>query len=57
MTVDVATRVAMVWPPLALVNRGVSPLRAEPDDRAELVDEAQHFEGKRTSPNTERRSS
>src|SRR5438046_2316370 len=44
MTVDVATRVAMVWPPLALVNRGVAPLRAEPDDAAELVDEAQHFE-------------
>jgi hypothetical protein len=34
----------MVWPPLGLVNRGVAPLRAEPEDGAELVDEAQHFE-------------
>ena len=41
MTVAPATRVAMVWPPHGLVNRGVVPLRAEPDDAAELVDEAQ----------------
>jgi cell wall-associated NlpC family hydrolase len=34
----------MVWPPLGLVNRGVAPLRALPDDSAELVDEARHFE-------------
>jgi hypothetical protein len=34
----------MVWPPQGLVNRGVAPLRAEPDDAAELVDEAHHFE-------------
>ncbi|HEX6061015.1 MAG TPA: NlpC/P60 family protein [Candidatus Limnocylindria bacterium] len=40
MTVVPATRVSMVWPPLGLVNRGVAPLRAEPDDEAELVDEA-----------------
>jgi gamma-D-glutamyl-L-lysine dipeptidyl-peptidase len=38
------TRVAMVWPPHGLVNRGLAPLRAEPDDAAELVDEAQGFE-------------
>jgi hypothetical protein len=44
MSVASATRVAMVWPPLGLVDRGVAPLRAEPDDAAELVDEAQHFE-------------
>jgi gamma-D-glutamyl-L-lysine dipeptidyl-peptidase len=44
MSVVPATRVAMVWPPHGLVNRGVAPLRAEPDDAAELVDEAQHFE-------------
>ena len=40
MTVAPATRVSMVWPPHGLVNRGVAPLRAEPDDAAELVDEA-----------------
>ena len=40
MTVAPATRVAMVWPPSGLVNRGVAPLRAEPDETAELVDEA-----------------
>jgi hypothetical protein len=34
----------MVWPPHGLVDRGVVPLRAEPDDAAELVDEAQQFE-------------
>jgi cell wall-associated NlpC family hydrolase len=44
VTVAPATRVAMVWPPHGIVNRGVAPLRAEPDDAAELVDEAQHFE-------------
>jgi len=37
-------RVAMVRPPRAVVARGVAPLRAEPDDRAELVDEAQYGE-------------
>ena len=41
MTVAPATRVAMVWPPHGIVDRGVAPLRAEPDDAAELVDEAQ----------------
>ncbi|HEY8758455.1 MAG TPA: NlpC/P60 family protein [Candidatus Limnocylindria bacterium] len=44
MSVLPATRVSMVWPPVGLVNRGIAPLRAEPDDAAELVDEAQHFE-------------
>jgi hypothetical protein len=44
MSVAPATRVAMVWPPHGLVNRGVAPLRAEPDDAAELVDEARYFE-------------
>ena len=34
----------MVWPPHGLVNRGLAPLRAEPDEAAELVDEAHHFE-------------
>lgn len=40
MSVAAATHVAMVWPPHGLVNRGVAPLRAGPDDAAELVDEA-----------------
>ena len=44
MTIAPATRVAMVWTPRGIVNRGVTPLRAEPDDAAELVDEAQYGE-------------
>ena len=39
-----ATRVAMVWTPRGTVNRGISPLRSEPDDAAELVDEAHYGE-------------
>jgi hypothetical protein len=34
----------MVWPPRAVVDRGVTPMRREPDDATELVDEAQHGE-------------
>lgn len=34
----------MVLPPLGVVARGVAPLRAEPDDAAELVDQAQYGE-------------
>src|SRR5260370_42416213 len=34
----------MVRAPCGIVNRGVSPLRAEPDDASELVDEAQYGE-------------
>jgi len=44
MTVVPATRVAMVSAPRGIVTRGVTPLRAEPDDSAELVDEAQFGE-------------
>lgn len=44
MSVTPATRVAMIRAPRALVRRGVTPLRAEPDDAAELVDEAQFQE-------------
>jgi cell wall-associated NlpC family hydrolase len=44
MSVVPATRVAMVWTPRGIVNTGVSPLRGEPDDSAELVDEAQYGE-------------
>jgi len=36
--------VAMVRPPQALVNRGVTDLRADPDDDAELVDQAHYGE-------------
>ena len=43
MTIAVA-RVAMVRPPIGAVTRGVAPLRATPDDAAELVDEAQYGE-------------
>jgi hypothetical protein len=39
-----ATRIAMVWAPRGIVDRGVTPLRSEPDDAAELVDEAQYGE-------------
>lgn len=39
-----AARVPMVVPPRTVVIRGVAPLRAEPDDSAELVDEAQYGE-------------
>lgn len=44
MTVASAVGVAMVWPPRGVVNRGLTPLRREPDDAAELVDEAHHGE-------------
>jgi len=44
MSVIPATHVAMVAPPRAFVGRGVMPLRAEPNDAAELVDEAQYHE-------------
>jgi len=44
MSVVPATRVAMVWTPRGIVRQGVSPLRGEPDDAAELVDEAQYGE-------------
>jgi len=44
VSVTPATRVAMVWAPRAFVRRGVTPLRAEPNDAAELVDEAQYHE-------------
>lgn len=37
-----STRVAMVWPHSAMVQRDVVDLRAEPDENAELVDQA-HF--------------
>lgn len=43
MTVAVA-RVAMVRPPQGAVDQGIAPLRAEPDDAAELVDEAHYGE-------------
>ena len=36
--------VAMVRPPQALVNRGVTDLRADPDDDAELLDQAHYGE-------------
>jgi cell wall-associated NlpC family hydrolase len=36
--------VAMVRPPQALVNRGLTDLRGEPDEDAELVDQAQYGE-------------
>jgi cell wall-associated NlpC family hydrolase len=38
--VRASTRVAMVAPPKALVTVGIADLRAEPADRAELVDQA-----------------
>ena len=44
MSVAPATRVAMVRPFRGIVIRGVSALRAEPDDDAELVDQAQYGE-------------
>ena len=44
MTVAPATRVAMVAPPRGVVNRGVTAVRGEPDDSAELVDEAHYGE-------------
>ena len=44
MSVTAGTRVAMVRPPRALVSVGVAPLRAEPDDAAELVDQASYGE-------------
>ena len=44
MSIAPATRVAMVWAPRALVRVGVAPLRAEADDAAELVDQAQYGE-------------
>jgi hypothetical protein len=44
MTVAPAIHVAMVSAPRGIVTRGVTPLRAEPDDSAELVDEAQFGE-------------
>jgi hypothetical protein len=44
MSVASPTRVAMVWAPRALVRGGVTPLRGEPDDAAELVDEARYGE-------------
>ena len=44
MSIAPATRIAMVWAPRGIVDRGVTPLRAEPDDAAELVDEAQYGE-------------
>lgn len=42
MTARPAIRVAMVAPPRAVVTSGVAPLRAEPSEASELVDEA-HF--------------
>lgn len=39
-----AARVAMVLPPRTVVTRGVASLRAEPDESALLVDEAQYGE-------------
>lgn len=44
MSIAPATRVAMVRPFTSPVVRGVAPLRSEPDDAAELVDEAQYGE-------------
>ncbi|HEV2010732.1 MAG TPA: C40 family peptidase [Candidatus Limnocylindria bacterium] len=44
MSITPATQVAMVWAPRAIVSRGVTPLRGQPDDAAELVDEAQYGE-------------
>ena len=44
MTVAPVTRVTMVRPPRGIVNLGVVALRAQPDDSAELVDEAQFGE-------------
>lgn len=44
MSIAPATRVAMVCAPRGVVNRGVSPLRSEPDDASELVDQAQYGE-------------
>src|SRR5207248_8371128 len=44
VSVAPATRIAMVRPFRGIVIRGVSPLRAEPDDDAELVDQAQYGE-------------
>jgi len=40
MSITAATQVAMVRPPRALVSVGVAPLRAQPDDASELVDQA-----------------
>jgi cell wall-associated NlpC family hydrolase len=44
MSTTPTTRLAMVSPPRGVVNRGVSPLRSEPHDAAELVDEAHYGE-------------
>ena len=44
MSVAPATRVAMVRPARGIVIRGVTDLRARPDDDAELVDQAQFGE-------------
>lgn len=44
MSIVPVTRVAMVWAPQGTVERGVTPMRADPDDASELVDEAQFGE-------------
>jgi hypothetical protein len=44
MTVAAVRRVAMVRPPVATVRTGVLPLRAEPGNDSELVDEAHYGE-------------
>lgn len=44
MSVTPDTRVAMVRPPVAVVTGGVVPLRAEPDDSSEQVDQALYGE-------------
>jgi cell wall-associated NlpC family hydrolase len=44
MSVTPATRVAMVLPPQSVVVGGIVALRAEPDDAAELVDQARYGE-------------
>ena len=44
MSIASAMRVAMVRPPRGIVICGVTALRAEPDDAAELVDQAQYGE-------------
>lgn len=44
MNVMPVTRIAMVAPPRSVVVVGIAPFRAEPDDAAELVDQAHYGE-------------
>lgn len=44
MSVVAVTRIAMVAPPRSVVVVGIAPFRAEPDDAAELVDQAHYGE-------------